>query len=222
MLLKNRRRRRRRGVKGGGRRGKGREGAGPASPLGKESMSSARWLRWLTVLKQTLSRKMKGKLSVTRFRDSTLTWVSSNLSHSPIRTLDWLMGFGPIKSRLHSLACSCSLNTCTPITVMHSSSKYYCPSLQASPSLERSHTFCSSDVRLSLWLPSRSFKSPYSFTTISLPLCQPAVSQIEASLWAQPWSKDLDQSEPSLTQPGPAAQARRKVAEIWGRFVTVA
>ena len=42
----------------------------------------------LTVLKQMLGRKMKGKPSVTRFRDSTLSWVSSNLSRSLIRTLD--------------------------------------------------------------------------------------------------------------------------------------
>lgn len=60
-----------RGVKsGGGRRGKEREGAGPASPspLGKESVYLAQRVRWLTVLKKMLSRKMKAKLSVTCFR----------------------------------------------------------------------------------------------------------------------------------------------------------
>lgn len=164
---------------------------------------------------------MKRKPSVTRFRDSSLSWVSSNLSRSLIRTLDWLMGFGAIKSRLHSLVCYCSLNTCTRTTVMHSSSKYLLPLPAGKPFPGEKSYLLLLWCWLSLWLPSRCFKSLYSFTTISLPLCQPAVSQIEASFWAQPWTKDLDQGKPTLTQPGPTAQARRKVAEIWGRFVTV-
>ena len=135
-------------------------------------------------------------------------WLSDGLwGNQEALALAGALLFTKHSARVTAMNCSLQ-NTC-------------CPSLQASPSLQRSHSFCSSDVRLSLTLPRRSLKSQYFFTTISLSLCQPALSQTEASLWARPWSEDLHQREPSLTQPGPAAWAGRKVAGIWGRFVTV-
>lgn len=108
-------------------------------------------------------KKWKGSCQWIVPEKRALSWVLSNLSCSFISIIDWLIGFGQIKSHLLSLGFYCSLSAVTRITVMNCIllQNTYCPSLQASPSLERNHTFCSFEVRLSLWLPSRCFKSQY-------------------------------------------------------------
>lgn len=105
-------------------------------------------------------KKWKGSCQWIVPEKTALSWVLSNLSCSFISIIDWLTGFGQIKSHLFSLGFYCSLSAVTRITVMNCIllQNTYCPSLQASPSLERNHTFCSFEVRLSLWLPSRCFK----------------------------------------------------------------
>ena len=135
MLLKNRRRKRKRGrgVKsGGGRRGKEGERSRTSLTLTLRKRvripgtASVDWQSWNKCWAERWKQSCQWLVS----EQSTPSWVLSNLSRSLISTLDWVMGFGAIKSHLHSLEGYCSLNKhlCpNHRDELHSSSKYLLP-----------------------------------------------------------------------------------------------